>query len=94
MLWAPSTAGAYKALVSVAKQLHRLVRLGERGCINAGILTLVAPDEVQKVAAGKYLRPVVDLYHVAARPRYSRHAWCAVSRGQVNPQVLADRIHK
>ena len=34
------------------------------------------------------------LYHLAARPRYSRHAWCAVSRGQVNAQVLADRIHK
>ena len=34
------------------------------------------------------------LYHLAPRPRYSRHAWRALSRGQVNAQVLADRIHK
>jgi hypothetical protein len=42
------------------QQLHRLARLGERGRINAAILTLGAADKVQKAAARKYLRPVVE----------------------------------
>ena len=56
----PIGRGCVQCVGVRGQQAHRLARLGERGRINAAILTLGASDKVQKAAARKYLRPVVE----------------------------------
>src|SRR4051794_8740910 len=44
-----------KGVVFVNQQQYALGRVGERRCIDTGILGLVTTGEIQKMASGKYL---------------------------------------